>query len=87
MGLANYLLKRYREAVRLCAEQASRWPNLQLAHLPLAGAYAQSGHLEEARAEAAEVLRINPGFTKDTNVLSSTRWPDIKTGSHRVLES
>ncbi len=63
MGLANYLLKRYGEAVRLCGEQASRWPNLQLAHLHLAAAYAQSGRLEEAKAEAAEVLRINPGFT------------------------
>ena len=29
----------------------------------LAAAYAQSGQLEEAKAEAAEVLRINPGFT------------------------
>jgi len=63
MGLANYLLKRYGEAVRLCGEQASRWPNLQLAHLHLAAAYAQSGRLEEAKAEAAQVLRINPGFT------------------------
>src|SRR5258708_18438193 len=32
-------------------------------HLFLAAAYAQAGQLEEARAEAAEVLRINPGFT------------------------
>jgi hypothetical protein len=29
---------------------------------PLA-AYAQLGQIEDARAEAAEVLRINPGFT------------------------
>jgi adenylate cyclase len=29
----------------------------------LASAYAQSGQFEEARAQAAEVLRINPGFT------------------------
>jgi adenylate cyclase len=29
----------------------------------LACAYSQLGQLEEARAEAAEVLRINPGFT------------------------
>src|SRR5258708_39716138 len=32
-------------------------------HLFLAAAYAQAGQLEEARAEAAEGLRINPGFT------------------------
>jgi hypothetical protein len=29
----------------------------------LASAYAQSGQVEQARAEAAEVMRINPGFT------------------------
>jgi adenylate cyclase len=63
MGLANYLLKRYGEAVRLCGECASRLPNLQTPHLFLAAAYAQLGQLEEAKAEAAQVLRINPGFT------------------------
>jgi len=49
--------------VRLCRECALRVPNLQWPHLWLAAAYAQSGQLEEARKEAAEVLRINPGFT------------------------
>jgi adenylate cyclase len=34
-----------------------------VAHHSLAAAYAQAGQLEEARKEAAEVLRINPGFT------------------------
>jgi adenylate cyclase len=63
LGLAYYLLKRYGEAVRLFRECASRLPNQQWAHLWLAGACAQSGQLEEAREEAAEVLRINPGFT------------------------
>jgi hypothetical protein len=29
----------------------------------LASAHAQAGQLEEARAEAVQVLRINPGFT------------------------
>jgi len=63
MGVANYMLKRYREAVRLCRECALRVPNLQFSHLWLASACAQSGQLEEAGKEAAQVLRINPGFT------------------------
>jgi adenylate cyclase len=62
-GFGDYLLKRYEAAVRLCGEFASRWPNLQATHLYLAGAYALSGRVEEAKAEAAQVLRINPGFT------------------------
>ena len=36
---------------------------VQWAHVTLACPYAQSGQLEEARKEGAEVLRINPGFT------------------------
>jgi adenylate cyclase len=63
MGLANYMLKRYPEAARWLRETPLRLPNLQLSHLWLASAYAQSGQLEEARKEGAEVLRINPGFT------------------------
>jgi adenylate cyclase len=63
MGLANYMLKRYAEAVRWLRESALRLPNWQFYHLWLASAYAQLGQLEEARKEAAEVLRINPGFT------------------------
>jgi tetratricopeptide (TPR) repeat protein len=63
LGWANYMLKRYGEAVRLLRECTSNVPNLQWPHLMLAAAYAQSGQLEEARKEAAEVPRINPGFT------------------------
>jgi hypothetical protein len=43
---ANYMLKRYGEAVRLWRECASRLPNLQWPHLLLAAACAQSGQLE-----------------------------------------
>jgi adenylate cyclase len=63
MGDANYMLKRYRDAVHWYREVLSRWPTAQGAYVALACAYAQLGQLEEARAAAAEVLRINPGFT------------------------
>jgi adenylate cyclase len=63
MGLANYMLKRYGEAVRWFRETTLRLPNVYFCHLWLASAYAQLGQLEEARKEAAEVLRTNPGFT------------------------
>jgi adenylate cyclase len=63
MGAANYTLKRYPEAVRWLRECALRVPNMQVTRLWLASACAQLGQIEEARREAAEVLRINPGFT------------------------
>src|SRR5262249_49765457 len=62
-GIANHSLKRYEEAVRLLRECSSRMPNVPWPHVALTAAYAQLGQLEEAREEAAEVLRINPGFT------------------------
>jgi len=63
MGFANYVLKRYGDAVHWCREHISRMPIAHWSHVTLACACAQSGQLEEARAAAAEVLRINPGFT------------------------
>ena len=61
--MAHYMLKHYGEAARLARECVSRLPDVQWPRLWLAAACAQSGQLEEARAEAAEVLRINPAFT------------------------
>jgi adenylate cyclase len=63
IGFANLVLRRYEEAVRLFRECTLRQPNLQSPHLWLACAYAGLGQLDDARAEAAEVLRINPAFT------------------------
>jgi len=63
MGFANYMLKRYGEAVRLLRECTSRLPHVDWPHYWLAAACAQLGQLEEATKEAAEVLRVNPGFT------------------------
>ena len=50
-----------------------------IAHLGLAATYIALGREKEARAEAAEVLRINPrftikGFTKTFPVLDQSRF-------------
>ena len=63
LGFANLVLKRYEEAAHLFRECTSRLPNLQSPHLWLACTYAHLGLIDEARGEAAEVLRINPAFT------------------------
>jgi adenylate cyclase len=82
-GSAKYMLRRYAEAVVLLSEWTSRQPNLQIPHLWLASAHAQLGEIEEARAEAAEVLRINPGFTiEQWKRLAAFKYP--KDLDHRV---
>jgi adenylate cyclase len=63
LAIANYMLKRYADAVRLLRDSRSREPNPLVLHLFLASACAQLGQTEEARAETAEMLRIDPSFT------------------------
>jgi adenylate cyclase len=83
MGVAYYMLRRYEEAVRWLGEGASRLPDQQWPHAMLASAYAQSGQLVEARAEAAEVLRINPGFTIERHKRIFV-YKDPKDAEHRL---
>jgi adenylate cyclase len=83
MGMANYTLKHYDEAVRWLSECALRLPNLQVSHVWLASAYAQLGKLEEAKKEAAEVLRINPGFTIESWKRLAVN-KDPKDAEHRL---
>jgi adenylate cyclase len=63
MGNAHYMLGQYEEAVTPLSESARLMPNLRITPLWLAAAYAQLGRLDEARAAADEVRRIEPGFT------------------------
>jgi adenylate cyclase len=63
LGLAHYMLKRYADALPLLQECISRAPNYRGAHVWAAATYARLDKLEEARAEVAEVLRIEPSYT------------------------
>jgi adenylate cyclase len=65
-GVAYYLLREYHEAHRWLREATGRAPNHQYGHAFLAAAYAQLGQLDDARGEAAEVLRINPKYSIGT---------------------
>jgi adenylate cyclase len=81
--LANYMLKHYGETARLARECTSRLPNLEWPHRLLASAYAQLGQLEEAKKEAAEMLRINPEFTIE-KYKRFLVYKDPKDAEHRL---
>ncbi len=66
LGLARYMMKEYSQALPSLRECASRAPGLRQSHVWLAAGLAQLGRLDEAHAEAAEVLRIDPKFTIDS---------------------
>jgi tetratricopeptide (TPR) repeat protein len=57
------MLKQYKEALPPLEECVSRSPNYRAGHVWLAATYAQLGYLDKARAEASEVLRIQPTYT------------------------
>lgn len=63
LGTAYYFMGRSEEAIAFLKAHRNRNPHSFGAHLYLAAAYAELGRDEEARAEAAELLRISPSFS------------------------
>jgi adenylate cyclase len=59
MGKYQEAITQYKRALRVA-------PNNIMAHLGLAGTYSLLGRDEEARAEAEEVLRLNPKFSLES---------------------
>jgi adenylate cyclase len=61
--MSYYQTGRYEEAIVTSKRATAFNPDFLFAHLTLAASYAELDREEEARAEAAEVLRINPKFS------------------------
>ncbi|HXG18268.1 MAG TPA: tetratricopeptide repeat protein [Methylomirabilota bacterium] len=67
IGAAYYLSGRPEEAIPPLKQFLIHQPNILGAHLILAAVYSELGKEAEARAEAAEVLRINPKFSLEVH--------------------
>jgi tetratricopeptide (TPR) repeat protein len=67
IGTTYYLTGRPKEAIAPLKQYLTRYPNILGAHLTLAAVYSELGKEIEARAEAAEVLRINPQFSLEVH--------------------
>jgi adenylate cyclase len=63
LGTAYIGMERYEEAITVLKKALHYIPDFFEAHLRLAACYAALGREEEAHAEAAEVLRLNPKFS------------------------
>lgn len=63
LGMVYCMMERYEEAIVACKEGIRREPNNIFAHSSLAIIYILSGRKQDARMEAAEVLRIDPDFS------------------------
>jgi adenylate cyclase len=81
LGAAHFTLKQYLQALPPLRESVSRAPNFRGGHERLAATYAQLGNVEKARAEAAEVLRIDPKWTiegRAAQLYSFKRLEDVE---------
>jgi adenylate cyclase len=67
VGTAYAVAGHYEEARAPLQRYLSRYPNILPVHLVLAAVYSELGQAAEARAEAAEVLRINPKFSLEVH--------------------
>jgi TolB-like protein/class 3 adenylate cyclase/cytochrome c-type biogenesis protein CcmH/NrfG len=63
LGMAYRETGRYEESISACKKAINREPNNIFAYLTLVGTYSMLGREDEARATAAEVLRIDPEFS------------------------
>ena len=67
LGRVYYLAGRTEEAIAPLKRCLARRPTFLHAHLDLAAVYSELGREAEARAEAAEVLRLNPNFSLEVH--------------------
>jgi tetratricopeptide (TPR) repeat protein len=67
VGTAYAVAGHYEEARAALQRSLSRYPNVLPVHLMLAAVYSELGKEAEARAEAAEVLRLNPHFSLEVH--------------------
>jgi TolB-like protein/Flp pilus assembly protein TadD len=72
LGISYALTGQYDEAVTWGEKAVRRDPNSMTARLFMAAFYSQAGRDEEARTEAAEVMRINPKFSLENFAKSLT---------------
>ena len=59
---------RYEEAIPILKRSLASYPNVLVSHYYLVVDYIELGREPQARAEAAEILRISPNFAVDTFV-------------------
>jgi|Deesub1362A_J573_1020465.scaffolds.fasta_scaffold00689_17 TolB-like protein/Tfp pilus assembly protein PilF len=72
LGLCYTFIGEFEKAIAICNKALDQNPNDLVGRITLAIAYSSLGREEEARAEAAEVLRINPKFSVE---YASKTWP------------
>ncbi|MGD2125520.1 MAG: tetratricopeptide repeat protein [Desulfobacteraceae bacterium] len=72
LGLSYTFIGEFEKAIAICKKALRKNPDDLVGRITLAIAHSSLGRKEEARAEAAEVLRIHPKFSLE---YASKTWP------------
>jgi adenylate cyclase len=72
LGFAYRVAGRYAEALVPLKKVLSLNPDDAPAHVNLTACYVELGRMQEAQAEAAEILRLNPKFSLE---IAKQSWP------------
>jgi adenylate cyclase len=81
-GMAHYMLKEYSKALPLLRDFVSQAPESRNGHVLLAAIHAQLGQLEEASAQAAAVLRLQPSYTITGTTRRTIPFKDLEDERH-----
>jgi tetratricopeptide (TPR) repeat protein len=73
----------YEKTIEECKKALQREPNLQFPYIHMAISYIRLGREGEARAAAAEILRVNPKFSLESY---AKMLPFKKPVADRVVE-
>jgi tetratricopeptide (TPR) repeat protein len=73
----------YEKAIEECKKTLQREPNTQFPYIHMTISYLRLGREEEARAAAAELLRVNPKFSLESYART---LPFTKPVAERIVE-
>jgi adenylate cyclase len=82
LGLAYYALEQYARALPPLRECALRAPNYAPVHAWLAATYARLEQMDDAAAEAAKVLQLDPDYTVERAACSTIAFKYQEDGEH-----
>jgi adenylate cyclase len=84
-GWSYTQMGRYEGAIPILKRNLASYPNNLASHYLLAVDYIELGREPQARAEAAEILRISPNFSVDVFILFRLRPPSRLSPTYSIL--
>jgi adenylate cyclase len=81
IGVAYFNLGRVQEAIPVLKQFVDSYPGLMWARYFLAAAYVESGMIQQAHTQAAQIMSFNPEFSLETG-----RFKNMKQSDHLVSD-